>query len=103
MEKHQLWTPSEIRNFQVKRQIIGLYKTILIMFEDLEEEHIQHFNKLYETFKEQADVIRQADYLTKEKVSYLRKKVLDAGNDCIRSITGEENGKGEKGREEGRN
>lgn len=93
MQNSNLLTKEEIRNFQVKRNVVSLYKAFLIMLEDLEEEHIQHFDKLYEEFKEQEATIRQADYFTDDKMSYLRKKVLDAGNDCIRSITGEQNGK----------
>lgn len=92
METKRPFTGEFIREFQIRRNIINLYKAFLVMLEDLEEEHVAHFNKLYETFKEEMDVIRQADYLTKEKVAYLRKKILDAGNDCIRSITGEGNG-----------
>lgn len=85
-------TEEEIKNFQVRRSVISLYKFFLIMLEDLEEEHAGHFEKLYEKFSDNTDIIKQADYLTDDKMSYLRKKVLDAGNDCIRNLTGEING-----------
>lgn len=90
--EQRLWDKEEIAKFQVKRQVVSLYKAFLVMLEDLEEEHIQHFEKLYEAFKDKTDLIRQADYFTEEKMSYLRKKVLDAGNDCLRNIIGEKNG-----------
>jgi len=90
MDKSRLLTKEEIRLFQIKRQITSLYKGFLIILEDLEEEHIQHFKKLYGSIKEYDAVIEQADYFTQEKMSYLRKKVLDLGNDCIRNITGEQ-------------
>ena len=92
---NQLLTKEEIKLFQVKRQVIALYKAFLVMLEDQQEEHISHFEKLYNHFKEEEAIIRQADYFTDDRMSYLRKKVLDAGNDCVRNITGEkENGKG---------
>jgi hypothetical protein len=90
MEKSKILNRDEIKNFQIKRGIISLYKTFLIILEDLEEEHVNHFNKLYESLLEHETVIKQADYFTEEKLSYLRKKVLDAGNDCIRNIIGDD-------------
>lgn len=93
METKKLFTQEDIRAFQTVRQVTALYKAFLVMLEDLEEEHIQHFEKLYEAFKDQKQIISQADYFTQEKMSYLRKKVLDAGNDCLRTITGDKNGK----------
>lgn len=85
----KLLSAEEIKNFQVRRGVINLYKSFLVMLEDLEEEHIHHFDKLYQTFKDDVSVIRQADYFTEERMSYLRKKILDAGNDCIRNLTGD--------------
>ena len=93
MEKTNLLSKEEIKQFQVRRNIISLYKAFLVMLEDLEEEHIQHFGKLYEAFKNYRITIEQADYFTEDKMSYLRKKVLDAGNDCLRNVTGETHGK----------
>ena len=89
MEKG-LFSREEIKRFQIRRQIVSLYKKFLIILEDLEEDHIDNFEKLYSALKESEALIKQADYFTKEKASYLRKKVLDAGNDCIRTITGEQ-------------
>lgn len=93
MEHKNLFSQDEIRQFQIRRSIVALYKAFLIILEDLEEDHIDNFEKLYSALKESEALIKQADYFTKEKASYLRKKVLDAGNDCIRNIIGEPNGK----------
>ena len=92
MQGSKLFTKEEIREFQIRRSVTSLYKTFLIILEDLREENLDHFDKLYKAFPDKETVIRQADYFTEEKLSYLRKKVLDAGNDCIRNITGENNG-----------
>lgn len=92
MQGSKLFTKEEIREFQIRRSVTSLYKTFLIILEDLREENLDHFDKLYKAFPEKEDIIRQADYFTEERLSYLRKKVLDAGNDCIRNITGENNG-----------
>jgi hypothetical protein len=86
---NEFFTREEIDHFQVKRNIISLYKAFLIILEDLEAEHAQHFDKLYEAFPDHQDTISQADYFTEDKMSYLRKKVLDAGNDCVRNLIGE--------------
>ncbi len=96
MSGNKILTKEEIDVFQLKRHIISLYKAFLIILEDLEEDHIENFEKLYESLHNYKDLVRQADYFTEEKMSYLRKKVLDAGNNCIRNITGEKNGKAEE-------
>jgi len=84
-----LLSKKEIESFQIKRNVISLYKNFLVLLEDLEQEHIDHFNKLYKNFEKDKEIINQADYFSENKMSYLRKKVLDLGNDCIRSIIGE--------------
>ena len=89
---NRIFSEEEVRDFQVRRQVIILYKAFLIMLEDLEHEHIENFEKLYESFKKNEDLIKQADYFSENKMSYLRKKVLDHGNDCIRNLTEETNG-----------
>lgn len=58
-----LMSKEEIRSFQIKRNIVFLYKSFLILLEDLEQDQ----------------------YIDEEKLNYLRKKVLDMGNDCIRN------------------
>lgn len=90
MQEKKMMSPEEIRDFQINRSVKALFKAFLIMLEDLEQEHIRNFDKLYEVFKDRVDIVKQADYLSEQKVSYLRKKVLDAGNDCLRSISNDQ-------------
>ena len=57
----------------------------LILIEDLHKEHEINFNKLKESLPENEDLIVQADYFDDDKLRYLRKKVLDMGNEVIRN------------------
>ena len=75
-----------IVRFQVNRNIINLYKTFLIMLEDLEQEHSSNFNKLRDQLPDAGPLLEQADYFTEEKMDYLRKRILDAGNHSGREI-----------------
>jgi len=64
-----------------------LFKSFLIMLEDLHIDHNIHFDKLKDSIpSEYHSLIDQADYLDKDKMQYLRKKVLDVGNSSIRNI-----------------
>ena len=76
----------DIVKFQISRNIINLYKSFLVMLEDLEYEHETHFNKLKSKLSAEIDVLDQADYLDAPKMEHLRKRVLDSGNHCIREI-----------------
>ncbi len=57
-------TPKDILIFQSKRGITSLYKNYLTLLEDLNQEYP----------------------IESKKFSYLRKKVLDAGNEAIRAF-----------------
>ena len=62
-----------------------LFKTFLILLEDLKTEHDINFSKLRKNLPQHKDLIEQADYLDEEKMQYLRKKILDTGNENIRT------------------
>ena len=83
MDQGQL---NELLEFQVNRNIIHLYKTFLIMIEDLEDEHRRSFRKLKDAIPQSSSLIDQADYLDDEKMEYMRKKILDQGNQSLREI-----------------
>jgi chromosome condensin MukBEF complex kleisin-like MukF subunit len=42
------------------------------------------FDKLKKHLPEHSDIIDQANYLDDEKMQYLRKKILDIGNESMR-------------------
>ncbi len=67
------------------KHIKTLFKSFLILIEDLHKEHEINFNKLKKSLPEDERLIVQADYFDEDKLKYLRKKVLDMGNEVIRS------------------
>jgi hypothetical protein len=54
------------------------------MIEDLQEEHVNMLNKL--NSKVDQETLKNVDYFDENKYNYLRKKVLDLGNETIREI-----------------
>lgn len=77
----------EVLRFQIRRNITSLFKSFLIILEDLGLEHDEALNLLYEKLPPEYKVyVELADYLSEEKSENLRKKVLGAGNDCFRQI-----------------
>ena len=79
------------QNIEAYSKAIKLvFKSFLVMVEDLHIEHQIQFGKLKDKLpKEYLDIIDQADYLDEEKKQYLRKKILDIGNESIRGVNEE--------------
>ena len=62
-----------------------LFKSFLILIEDLNRDHVINFSKLRKAISPQYhSLIDQADYFDQHKLQYLRKKILDMGNESIR-------------------
>ena len=74
----------EYIKFQYNRNITSLYKKYFEMVADLKQEHEAMLKKVAE--KSSEDFIKNIDYFNDDKYNYIRKKILDAGNDAIRSI-----------------
>ena len=85
MDQGQL---KELLEFQINRNIINLYKSFLIMMEDMHDQHDNNFRKLKQALPEEIDLIDQADYWNESRMDYLRKKILDKGNDSLRKYLG---------------
>lgn len=62
----------------------SLFKSFLVLMEDLYAENEICFKKLKKHLPEHTDLINQANYLDYDKMQYLRKKILDIGNESIR-------------------
>ena len=79
------------QNIEAYSKAIKLvFKSFLVMIEDLHIEHQIQFGKLKDKLpKEYLDIVDQADYLDEEKKQYLRKKILDIGNESIRGVNEE--------------
>ena len=80
---------NELLEFQVNRNIINLYKSFLIMMEDMHHQHQRSFNKLKTALPEDQDLINQADYWDEETMDHLRKRILDSGNHSLRELVGQ--------------
>ena len=68
-----------------ERHVKDLFKSFLFILEDLAVDHAIHFAKLKRSLPEHSNLIDQANYFDKEKLQFLRKRVLDLGNDSLRS------------------
>ena len=62
----------------------SLFKSFLVLVEDLHAENQIAFNKLKKNLPNHSALIDQANYFDEDKMQYLRKKILDIGNESIR-------------------
>lgn len=70
--------------FHLQRNITNLFKRYLGITEDLLKEHKIMLKKVEdETHK---DFSKNIDYFTEDKYNYIRKKILDVGNEACRDI-----------------
>lgn len=69
--------------FQLHRNVINLYKGFFSIIEDLTQEQESLIKKVKE--KHGID-IKDFNFFTKDKYSYIRKKILDSGNDTLRDL-----------------
>ena len=73
-----------------EKEIGGLFKMMLLMVEDMKKDHDFHYQKLYENLPEEYHaVIGTANHFTPEKVNWIRKRILDFGNESIRNLGSE--------------
>tara|TARA_A100001201_G_scaffold26939_1_gene29706 strand:- start:2931 stop:3218 length:288 start_codon:yes stop_codon:yes gene_type:complete len=71
-------------------QISCLFKMMLMMVEDMKKDHDFHYQKLYENIPDEYHgIINTADHFTPEKVNWIRKRILDVGNESIRNLASE--------------
>jgi hypothetical protein len=71
-------------------EVSSLFKMMLLMVEDMKQDHNFHYNKLYENIPQQYHpIINAANHFTEEKVSWIRKRILDYGNESIRNLQSE--------------
>lgn len=68
----------------VKGSTKSLFKSFLVLVEDLHAENQICFDKLKKHLPEHSNIIDQANYFDDEKMQYLRKKILDIGNESMR-------------------
>lgn len=77
----------KILNESSDKEIKSLFKTMLVLVEDMKKDHVFHYQKLYEEIPEEYhSVIRAADHFTPEKLAWIRKRILDHGNESVRNM-----------------
>jgi hypothetical protein len=67
-----------------EKHIKNLFKSFLFILEDLNDDHSINFAKLKRALPNHKDLIDQANYFDQDKMQFLRKRVLDLGNDSLR-------------------
>lgn len=71
-------------------EVTSLFKMMLMMVEDMKKDHDFHYQKLYHEIPEQYhSVINTANHFTEDKVSWIRKRILDYGNESLRNVQNE--------------
>lgn len=70
--------------FQLNRNVISLYKKYFEMVDDLRQEHKLMLQKMEKVSSK--EFVENIDYFNEDKYNYIRKKILDNGNDAIRNI-----------------
>jgi hypothetical protein len=74
----------ELLTFQINRGIVNLYKKYFLIIQDLKQEHEVLLEKV--ALETSPDFPQKIDYFSEDKYNYIRKKILDAGNDSIREL-----------------
>jgi len=81
MEEDKL---KEYLQFQLNRNIINVYKKLFEIIDDLKQDHVSMMKKLSEASS--PELVNNVDYFNADRYNYIRKKILDAGNDAIRNL-----------------
>ncbi len=77
----------ELLRFQTFKEITYLYKRYLMVVEDLREEYKGMIQKLEENVSEEDQaLVRVANFLDENRFALIRKRILDSGNEAIRSM-----------------
>jgi hypothetical protein len=71
-------------------ELSSFYKMMLMMIEDMKIDHDFHYQKLYDNIPDQYHpVINAANHFTEDKKTWIRKRILDFGNNSIRNLQSE--------------
>lgn len=70
--------------FHIQRNITNLYKRYIVITEDLRGEHKTMLAKVAK--ENTSEFVENIDYFDDRKYTYIRKKILDAGNEVCRDL-----------------
>jgi hypothetical protein len=70
--------------FQLNRNVIVFYKKYLSILEDISKDHQIMKDKMDTHLPK--EFLDNIDYLNKDKYNYIRKKILDGGNEIYREL-----------------
>ncbi|NJO59127.1 MAG: hypothetical protein HC836_12565 [Richelia sp. RM2_1_2] len=78
---------ADAAKFQINRELVILYKKFFTIIEDISNDYDNALDFLeYELPESHKDTINKIDFLNEKKWKYMRKKILDAGNEAKRQI-----------------
>lgn len=76
----------ESLNKQSSKSIAALFKQYLMLIEDLKFEHDQYREKLLKHVPfNYHPIINSAEYFDDKKMQWIRKRILDIGNEALRT------------------
>lgn len=78
----QNYNHKEFVTLQVNKHITRLFKTFLDVVEDIDVDNASMLKKVEEKTSE--DFSSNVNYLTESRREQIRKRILDAGNECTR-------------------
>ena len=77
----------KILNDSSYKEISSLFKTMLMLVEDMKKDHDFHYQKLYDHLPEKYHpIIETANHFTPDKLAWIRKRILDHGNESVRNM-----------------
>jgi hypothetical protein len=74
----------EVILFQLRRNIVVFYKRYLSILEDVSNDHAIFKDRVSDHVPK--EFLNNVDYLTPNKYNYIRKKILDGGNEIFREL-----------------
>ncbi len=77
-------------NKRHKDCVTRMFKTVLKLVEDMKADHDYHYAKLYENIPaEFHPIINTANHFDQRKAEWIRKRILDIGNESLREFQSE--------------
>lgn len=73
-----------------KQSIKKLFKDFLVIIETMKHDHDFHYDKLYDNLPESYHpIVNTANHFDQRKLQWIRKAVLDLGNEALRDFASE--------------